>query len=494
MRAHSWIALLTLLALAGILISLSGDRQRGPEEDAGTELTLYCAAGIRGPIEQLIEDYEERYGVRVSAQYGGSGTMLSALQAARQGDLYLAADDSFILTAQEKGLAEEVFHLSEMRAVVGVRKGNPKGIQSAADLLKPDVVLGIGEPDTTAIGRATRRQLEEAQLWDAVLAHRKVAHPTVNQLATDVSLGALDAAVIWDASAAPFDTVDIVRLPELERAPRTVAMTVLSSSEAPTAALRFARFCASRDVGSPVFEAHGFQPMHGDLWSETPRLEIYLGAMLNAAVDERLRAFADREGVEIDFKYNGCGILVGEMRAKGDSAKPDAFFSCDISFLDMVSHLFEAGEVVSSNPLRIVTAKGNEHGIQTLSDLTRPGLRVGLAHPEKSALGALTQALLEREGIELGDNLKLESPTGDYLVNQLRPGSLDAVVVYASNAARAGDEVHRIPIDLPGALAVQPFAVGRQTDHPRLLERLFEVIDSEASRQEFESLGFGWER
>ncbi len=43
-------------------------------------------------------------------------------------------------------------------------------------------------------------------------------------------------------------------------------------------------------------------------------------------------------------------------------------------------------------------------------------------------------------------NVAVQSPTGDMLVNQLRTGSLDAVVVYISNATYAGDEVEAIGI------------------------------------------------
>ena len=496
MRGPTVPALLSLLALGGLLWSLRPSEPPGPLEDRGQELLLYCAAGIRLPIEELAREYEARYGVRVNTQFGGSGTMLSALQAAGRGDLYLAADDSFIVTARAKGLVEEVLPLAEMRAVIGVAAGNPHDLTGPGDLARADLRVGIGEPDTTAIGRTTRTLLERTGEWAALEAARKVAQPTVNQLGADLAVGALDAAVLWNATAAQFE-LDMVRVPAFEAAPREVSLGVLTTSKRPTAALRFARFVTSRDVGGPVFERHGFRSTARDAWAETPRLELMSGAMLNAAIDETLRDWAAHEGVVIDFKYNGCGLLVDEMRARGDGAAPDVYFSCDQSFLDMVQPLFGPGVVVSTNPLVMVTQAGNPHGLAELADLLREGLRVGLAHPQKSALGALTAGLLEGEGLDRGldasGNVRLVSPTGDTLVNQLRTGSLDVVVVYTSNAARAGDEVQRVPVALSGAFASQPFATGKDTPYPELVERMFSRVTDAASRARFEELGFGWE-
>ena len=48
-------------------------------------------------------------------------------------------------------------------------------------------------------------------------------------------------------------------------------------------------------------------------------------------------------------------------------------------------------------------------------------------------------------------NVKVQSPTGDMLVNQLRTGSLDAVVAYVSNAVPAADQLEAIAIDIPCA-------------------------------------------
>ena len=114
------------------------------------------------------------------------------------------------------------------------------------------------------------------------------------------------------------------------------------------------------------------------------------------------------------------------------------------------------------------SARGIRTASRALDDLAQPGLRVGVGHEKQCALGALTQKALEQGRVkaEVMENVKVQSPAGDMLVNQMLTGSLDAVVAYVSNATGHDDELEAIPIDVPCALAVQPVAVGRESKFP----------------------------
>lgn len=277
------------------------------------------------------------------------------------------------------------------------------------------------------------------------------------------------------------------------RSPSTSPLVLRIRPDAPASAFAFARYLTARDRGLPAFAAAGIDTVAGDAWEKEPEVHLASGAMLRPALEDLLNRFEKREGVRITRVYNGCGILVSQMRA-GD--RPDAYFACDVSFMTSVSDLFMPSRDVSSNRLVLAVPKGNPLGIKTMDDLLRPGLRVGLGHPANSALGSLTRKMMEQNGLqgpfERTGNLKLESATGDFLVNQIRTGSLDAVVVYVSNLSEVRSHLDFVPIDLPGANAVQPFAVGRASKHRLLMERLFEAIAASSSRDHFRSLGFEW--
>jgi ABC-type molybdate transport system substrate-binding protein len=179
---------------------------------------------------------------------------------------------------------------------------------------------------------------------------------------------------------------------------------------------------------------------------------------------------------------------------------PDAYFSCDLKFLTMVEQQFKEGTVVSANEMVILTEHGNPKQIASLEILKVPGIRLGLAHPEKSALGYLAKELLVAEGlyekIKAAGNLKMESATGDFLVNQIKAGSLDAVIVYRSNAyasASTAEDFAIVEINRPNAIATQPYAIGNDSPYPQLMKRLLEACVSESGKKEFLQYGFRWE-
>ena len=97
----------------------------GGNRGSGTSLMVYCAAGMRGPMEAITRSYAREYGVAVQVRYGGSGTLLSTLQLTPLGDLYLAADARYVEIAVEKGLVAESYPLAKQRPVIAVRRGNP---------------------------------------------------------------------------------------------------------------------------------------------------------------------------------------------------------------------------------------------------------------------------------------------------------------------------------------------------------------------------------
>ena len=317
--------------------------------------------------------------------------------------------------------------------------------------------------------------------------------PTVNDVASDVAIGSADAGFVWDATAKQVADLEAVSLPELAYVHAHVAVGVLSCTEQPTSALRFARYLAARDRGLPLFNGAGYEPVDGDPWAEAPELRLFAGAMLRPTIDDTVNEFEKREGVRVTRVYNGCGILVGQMRTDGKS--PDAYFACDQSFMNQVHDLFLDATPVSTNQLVILVPKGNPHNIRSLADLGQPGLRVGVGHEKQCALGALTQETLKQGGVHdpVMANVVTQLPTGDLLVNELRARSLDAVIAYVSNAVVAADRLEAIAIkDIPCAVAVQPAAVGKDSVYKQLTGRLLDRLRSPESRQRFEAHGFHW--
>jgi molybdate transport system substrate-binding protein len=503
---------LSLALLAGLLLLLprpnaprslgkvaSGLADSGAQ-DSG-ELLLYCAAGMRAPIEKIVEQYQQEYGIRIQLQYGGSNTLLSQIEVSQIGDLYLAGDESYIRLAQEKDLVKEALPLARMEAVIGVPRGNPKDIDRVEDLLREDVRTVLANPDQAAIGVATREAFIASGHWSALEARVRqhgVFKPTVGDVASDIVLGSVDAGVLWDSVAAQVAEIEIIRVPELANVGANITLGVLASCKNPTAALQFARYVTARDKGLEIMRQLHYQPVEGDLWQEVPQLTFFAGSVNRRALEPIIQVFAQREGIEINTVYNGCGILTAQMRSMTGSGSvnfPDTYMACDVYYLETVKELFQEAVRVSNTRIVIVVAEGNPKKIEQLADLIRPGIRVAVGQPDQCTIGVLSRQLLQSEGLyerlQQGGNIVTETATSALLVPSVTTGAADAALVYATDAQAEADRIDAVPIDSIKARAVQPFSIARSSDHKQLGRRLFQAIAH--SRKQFEEAGFVWQ-
>ena len=487
------VVLGSLAVAAGLVALLLWQSHARPATAAGQKpLLLFCAAGIKPPVEAVAREYEQTFGVQVQLQYGGSGTLLSNLRVADAGDLFLAADESYIKSARALGLLAETIPLARQRPVIAVARGNPKNIRTLEDLRRADVRVGHGQPGG-GVHRADGARLAAAgrAMGRVGKAHHRLQadRQRCRQRCEDRFGGCrhrlgCHGAAVSRAGGGPGAACSTA-------AAETISIGVLKRSQQPAAALRFARYLGARDQGLKQFAKFHYEPVEGDEWAERPEIVLFSGAMLRPGIEKTLKEFEQREGCRITTVYNGCGILVAQMRA---GQRPDAYFSCDTSFMNSVADLYLDPVDVVDNHLMIIVQKGNPKGIQTVQDLTKPGLRVGLPHHEKSAMGNIAWKMLVQMNLydALGQNLKVESPTGDFLINQIRTGSLDAIIACRSNWTGVREHLDAIPIDHPLARMTQPYAVGRSTRYKQMMARLQDALTTAASRERFEAEGFGW--
>lgn len=507
------LVVLTIVGIAVIGLSLALLKRGGPTGSQSAEtLTMYTAAGIRIPVERIARQYEEEYGTKIDLQYGGSNTLLNQLQVNEfdAGDLYLAADDFYTDRCVELGLARETLPIAHQRPVIVVRKDQNKDIKTLADLLREDVSVGVANPDQAAVGQAVKRMLEKiavdgtnrwAQL-EAAVTERGVFKPTVNDVANDVKLGAVDAGILWDSTVAMpkyREELTAVPVPELEGEPELVSLAVLNSSTKPTAALRFARYLTARDKGLPVFEECGMRPVEGDVWAERPQINFYCGAVNRRVVEDIVAEFQEREGVEVNTIFDGCGILTSRMKTIDRQSPalgfPDVYMACDVYYLENVREWFQEAANVSDVEIVIAVPKGSTK-VQSADDLIKPGVRVAIGQPEQCTIGALTRRMLQEEGLyqKLMDKqmqpgeVVVEKSSSALLIPDVVTGHVDAAVAYITDVLANEDEIDVVRLTSPMNRAIQPLSIAKSSEHKYLVRRLYKrIIDSPAA---FESAGF----
>ncbi len=486
-------ALLICLAIGLAAIAIF-HKESTPSPISGSKsLTVYCAAGIKKPVEAVAKKYREEFGVEVQLQYGGTGTLLSQIRVAKRGDVFIAADDGSVKDAQKFGAVNEVVQLALQYPVIAVASGNPKQIKSVKDLLRDDVKVAIANPEAASIGKITKRAMGAD--WEALEKNVAVMKPTVTEITADLTIGAVDAAVVWNSTVPQFKGVEAIKVPEFNDHTEHVSATILTASTQPTAALHFARYLVAPEKGGAIFKEKGFDPVEGDKWADRPEMILFSGGVNRPAVEELLHEFAEREGADLSTVFNGCGILCASMKAMTNSAHPkfpDAYYACDLCFVPPVAKHFPVSVMLTETEIGIVVQKGNPKNIKTMADLAQPKLRVGLCNAEQSTLGFMTRAMLKASALFTGiqKNVSVEVPTADFLINQMRAGGLDAAIVYKVNYQLQEQHLDYLPIKHEGAKAVQPFAIRGNSPNKQLAGRLLALMLK--NRKKFEESGFTW--
>jgi molybdate transport system substrate-binding protein len=142
--------------------------------------------------------------IKVLVNYGGSGSLLSQMELARKGDVYLAGSPDYISIGERKkllipGTDKRVSYL--IPAII-VPKANPAHIRSLDDLARPGVRVGIGNPDTVCLGLYGVELMEYNRLLGPVLKNNvAVFAKSCEDTAMLAVLGKVDAILGWDVFA-----------------------------------------------------------------------------------------------------------------------------------------------------------------------------------------------------------------------------------------------------------------------------------------------------
>jgi molybdate transport system substrate-binding protein len=468
---------LALVALAGCAKeeteTPSAQTTTPPPTGKKEPLLCYVGGTMRPVMKKLVELYEARSGQQVQLDYGDSGGLLIKLGMTGKGDLYVC-HDPFLDSLTEKGLGRQGWHVATITPAIAVPKGNPKGINGMADLARPGLRVGLTHPKYSTLGHINPYMFKKLgeKTAQALLANVKTQKRSGGETANDVSLGHLDAAIVWNAVIQirrdkldrvdietkyhPDPSVDVVTsatpiFNKIDLSGIRVTIATLKSSKQPEAAREFAEFVNS-PRGRAVFVEFGFTAAPAS--APTPRiaagppLYLYCGAGIRPAVDEAVRAFTAKTGIQVTTDYGGSGMLLGRLKL---TKKGDLYMPGDVHYVELAK---EAGLIDSHKGICyfvpvILVAKGNPLGIKTLADLVRDGVKLGLGNPRSCAIGRLTKPLFERNGIaheKVRARLAMTTHTVNELGLQVKLGALDAAVVWDAMANYYADSTDTVAI------------------------------------------------
>ncbi|SHJ80810.1 molybdate transport system substrate-binding protein [Rubritalea squalenifaciens DSM 18772] len=222
-------------------------------------LTVYCAASLRSPMTEIAERFEAEHDITIRLVFNGSGALLSQLQLSG-GDLYLPATADYL--DQASHLITATHPTSSMTAVL-VLRGEEHNILALDDLKREDIRLSFAV-ENAAIGKFTRQVLHDSEDWAAIEKNITVIKPTVNNTVEDVSLGAVDATIAWDAVALQNKELKIIPLPLFANKPQTTSIAILKSSTQVKLARQFVSYLTEEESSKQTFRKYGFGSVAAD--------------------------------------------------------------------------------------------------------------------------------------------------------------------------------------------------------------------------------------
>lgn len=241
---------------AAAVQKIPGQELSVSEQPKDPQLLVYCAAGMKDPMEEIAELYGKETGTVIEYTHGNAAQLLSQIELLQSGDAYMPGARPYIQTAIDKGYVNRSVDVVYHVMIIAVPKGNPADITSIQDLARPGVRVALGEPDGPAVGKAAKKMLERDGLWEAVNANTVVTAATVNELVVYLEMGQADATIIWEDLYNP-GTMDIVEIPEDMGVVDVVPIGSLVFSKNPEIADDFIHYVSS-DQAKEIFTKHGF--------------------------------------------------------------------------------------------------------------------------------------------------------------------------------------------------------------------------------------------
>ncbi|MBE2233999.1 MAG: molybdate ABC transporter substrate-binding protein [Anaerolinea sp.] len=231
-------------------------------------------------------------------------------------------------------------------------------------------------------------------------------------------------------------------------------------------------------------------------------LTVFAAASLTESFGELGQLFeARRPGVTVVFNFAGSQQLVQQL---AQDAPADVFASANNRQMQAA---VETGRVDAASPqtfvhnrLVVVTPADNRAGLASFADLARPGLKLVLAAPEVP-VGQYAQEFLELAGQDpaLGadfvagvtQNIVSYEENVRAVLSKVALGEADAGIVYATDAASAGDAVRILPIpDALNVVASYPLAPIANSAQAELAAQFIALVLSPEGRAVLARYGF----
>jgi molybdate transport system substrate-binding protein len=232
------------VAAVGLALLASGTGTAGAGDDAQPKLsgrvTVFAATSLPAAFREIARDFRQQNpDVRVKLVFRASGVLAEQIQDGAAADVFAPADHASMEEVREQ-VRGEPLDFARNRLEIAVQEGNPKGIQSLADLSAPDVSVALCSLDT-ACGQYADQALATANV-ELTPTSRE---PDLARTLAKVRDGEADAAIVYVTDVVSAEQVTGVKIPDAENVTATYPIAVLRESSNRQAARAFVDYVMS---------------------------------------------------------------------------------------------------------------------------------------------------------------------------------------------------------------------------------------------------------
>ena len=238
-----------LLGLALLLTACSGGSGEGASN--GRSVSVFAAASLTGAFEEIAGDFTAEEGIDVELNFLASSDLAAQIVEGAPADVFASADEASMARVTDEGFAEAPGVFAQNRMAIAVRAGNPRRIESLADLEDPELVVVLCNEACPA-GDYARGILDDA----AVRLDPDSLEGDVRGVLTRVGLGEADAGIVYATDVAADPAVEGVEISEEHNVVTNYPIAALKGAH--RGARAFVDFVQS-EPARRILDEHGFQ-------------------------------------------------------------------------------------------------------------------------------------------------------------------------------------------------------------------------------------------
>lgn len=247
-----------LVAISILLALLVGCT--APAKKAPAEMTISAATSLKESLDELQSKFEEKYNVKLTINYGGSGTLQKQIEEGAPVDVFISAGAKQIKALEEKNLIDKDTNKDVLGndLVLIVSNKYSKDVKSIEDLKGKNIKLALGEMSTVPAGQYAEEALKKLNLYSE-LEKNFVFAKDVKAVLNYVEMGEADVGIVYLSDAKGMKEGYIAyTFPEESHRPILYTATVVSASKAKDLSKDFITFIGNADAKA-VFEKYGFK-------------------------------------------------------------------------------------------------------------------------------------------------------------------------------------------------------------------------------------------